>query len=944
MAPPRSGPPLPPIQFEALAAALLARADQLVPAWLPGGAQRGHEWQCADLGGGAGGSCSVNLSNGAWADFAGDERGGDLISLYAAIHGLGPGQAALQLARAEGLEDVAGVARAPGGQAAKPIPVARPAVDRPAPKPAAPDEGWATVRPVPPGMPAPSFKHMHRRPEDIEHVARYQAGDALHGYVVRFRTSDGGKDTLPHTWCSSRRDGAARWHWRQFDEPRPLYLPAHALRPGATVVVVEGEKKADALQALLDAGAGDQTTWQVVSWPGGGKAWKMAEWRWLASPPPEVGGNPTQVLLWPDCDAKHQPLTKAERDATPDPLAREAAKQAKPLLPADKQPGLSTMLGLGRLLQDEHHCAVQLLPIPEPGAVADGWDCADAIHEGWDYAAMQALFARAAPLPPPPAPAHAVAASDGAAAPSADGSGRVVAGPWAGSGPAATSRERPVGTGSGDGADGGGGGAGGGGGNGAVPEWLEPYWDDKNQKWRVSRKLVIAALTHDPALTQVGLGLNQLSNNIETRSTWPWLHGRAGPVGNSTDLQLGAWLSRQYGLPAIARAALLEGIETVAHLAPFHPVREWLAAQRWDNKPRINTWLIHTLGETPETLPPKLREYLALVGRYWLLGMVNRVMQPGCKFDYCPVLEGKGGLGKSTLVEVLASAEYFSDTHFDVSRGHEAQEQVQGLWLYEIAELSNFSRADVALIKAFISAKVDRYRAAYGRTVESFQRQCVMVGTTNERAYLRDRLGNRRFWPVPVRNPIRIEWLKRWRDQLLAEAFQLYQEGTNFTPTREEEARLFEPMQELRLAETAVTEELRRLLSRDPDGSDSGKVVNNLADFVTLNQLVKAMGTDAGKSSAALESQIRTWLEHEGWERSKKQLQGVRAWGYARPKGWGLTDWTDTGEADANEFEPLAVQPGAPSAREPSPSPSSPPPASAGGPINEFGDADDAPF
>ena len=80
--------PLPPINFIALAEALLARADTLVPAWLPGGRREGHEYKCASLSGGAGGSCSINLKTGAWGDFATDEKGRDLISLYAAIHGL----------------------------------------------------------------------------------------------------------------------------------------------------------------------------------------------------------------------------------------------------------------------------------------------------------------------------------------------------------------------------------------------------------------------------------------------------------------------------------------------------------------------------------------------------------------------------------------------------------------------------------------------------------------------------------------------------------------------------------------------------------------------------------------------------------------------------------------------------------------------------------------
>lgn len=88
-----------PIDFASLAAALLDRADQVVADWLPGGAVCGQEYVCGSLSGGKGESCSVNLRSGAWADFASDDRGGDLISLYAAVSGLNNGQAARELMR-----------------------------------------------------------------------------------------------------------------------------------------------------------------------------------------------------------------------------------------------------------------------------------------------------------------------------------------------------------------------------------------------------------------------------------------------------------------------------------------------------------------------------------------------------------------------------------------------------------------------------------------------------------------------------------------------------------------------------------------------------------------------------------------------------------------------------------------------------------------------------
>lgn len=855
---------LPPIQFKALADALLPMAETLLPQWLAGGCRNGHEWTCGSLAGEAGRSCSVNMVTGKWADFASGEQGADLLSLYAAIHGLPMHKAAVQLAREQGLEHVAGLVKTAVGAAVVPAANPRPA---PAPKPAPVSEGWTTMRPVPEWAPAPTFVHHHRQPQDLMHTAEYRVGDARHGFVVRFRTSDGGKDTLPYTFCQSAKDGTSKWHWKQWDEPRPLYFPGHQLPNGRTVILVEGEVKADVLHDLLEANS--PGVYCVASWPGGSNAWKKSDWSWLA------GSN---VLEWPDCDAQREKLSREELASVKDDEAAKAALQAtKPLLPETKQPGMKAMLGIGQLLADAHGCTVQLLPIPKPGEKPSGWDCKDAItDEGWTFDDVLALFGRAQPLPAvTDAPADVGAdtsAQAGAAAGAGDTAGKKNSRSLVGTGGRGSSGFTPGGL---DDA-----------GDGGMPWWLRPYWDAEKERWNVSRKTVIAALEHDPDLQGV-VAFNELTNTVQCRRAWPWPHAKAGEIRGADGLLLGKWLTDKYKLPAISKAALEEAVQTVAMAERYHPIREWLAASQWDGKARLDRWLVYVLGETPETIHPKLFEYLQLVGRYWLLGMVYRVMEPGCKFDYCPVLEGAGGLRKSTLVETLAGKDYFSDTPFDMSRGKEAQEQVQGIWGYEIAELSALSKADVNAIKAFISSKVDRYRVAYGSTVESFPRQCVLVGTTNDDQYLRDRTGNRRFWPVPVKKHINIDWLAKYRGQLFAEAFALYLQGAPYTPTPEQEATLFAPMQDSRLIETAVEAKLMQLLTR-PNTVDSAANSPLHVDtkFVTMDQLVVALGADVAKSSAALENQVRGWLKQQGWQHKKKQINGVRAHGYERPDVW----------------------------------------------------------
>lgn len=832
---------LPPIKFADLAAALLARAEVLVPAWLPGGHRAGHEYVCASLSGGAGSSCSVNLHTGQWADFASDEKGGDLVSLYAAVHGLTMGKAALSVARDEGLEDVAGVQRDASHQR-----VARP--EPPLSKPQAPrsDEGWSTVLPVPAHAPEPTFKHYARQASSIMRVSTYALGDDVYGYVVRFSTSDGGKDDLPYTWCTSAKDGLSAWKWRHIEEPRPLYLPLRKLpATDQTVVLVEGEKKADVLQACLDSGA--PGVYVVVSWWGGCKAWQKANWQWIKG---------STVVCWPDCDSKREQPSPKELNTCADDAERDKLKASKPFKPLAKQPGMMAMAGIGQLLQSQFGCKVQITHVEQPGVLPDGWDAADAIEkDGWSFDRVMQYFATATDLPNADAKAE----------------------------PEPKKNVPPVGTEAGDK------GEKDDGSSKPLPWWLACFHDPAKNRWNLSRKTIINALRYDDRLVDV-LGFNMLSNTMESRLDWPFPHGRKGKIVGSIDLLLGNWLSKEYRLPAISRQAIMEGMETVAYENPFHPIQDWLADIEWDGKSRIDKWLMYVIGESPEALGPDLREYLTLVGRYWLIGMVKRVMEPGSKFDYCPVLEGTGGLGKSTLVETLASSAWYSDTPFEIGKGKESQEQVQGTWLYELGELSQAAKAEITAIKAFISAKVDRYRPAYGRVIEEHPRQCVLVGTTNESTYLRDRTGNRRFWPIPVRHIIKIDWLKKYRAQLFAEAYELYMQGESCIPTREQEDRLFVPMQEARLVETAVTSELMYILNRESISGVPNDGVNKLCSFVTLSQLTKALNVDAGKSNAGLEGQIRSWMNQQGWRYIKKQINGVRGLGWERPKDWPPTE------------------------------------------------------
>ena len=140
-------------------------------------------------------------------------------------------------------------------------------------------------------------------------------------------------------------------------------------------------------------------------------------------------------------------------------------------------------------------------------------------------------------------------------------------------------------------------------------------------------------------------------------------------------------------------------------------------------------------------------EYTRAVTRKMLVGAVARAYKPGTKFDNMLILSGRQGIGKSTILRKIGFDKWFTDG-LKTFEGKEVCELIQGKWIIEISELEALNKSEVGSVKQILSQTADRYRAAYGRIVEEHPRGCVFFGTSNNTDYLRDRTGNRRFWPI----------------------------------------------------------------------------------------------------------------------------------------------------------------------------------------------------
>jgi putative DNA primase/helicase len=314
------------IDFAAINAAALSSLESLLYEWFPHGHREGHEFKIGSLSGEPGRSLSINTRTGVWKDFSSDAGGSDPISLLAAIRSCSMKDAATEIGERfrTGIES-AGVTAAP--------------------KPAAAAEWTPTTAPEGTRLPEWVVHHRFGQPSGVWEYR--DAAGCLFGAVCRFDMPGGAKQVVPLTWAR-HADGREQWRWLAFAKPRPLYgLDILAANPDAGVLIVEGEKAADAARTISPG--------VVVTWPGGSKAVRYTDWSPLAG---------RKVIIWPDRDA----------------------------------PGIEAAHAVAKALAG---IAAKVRVVTPPLSVeADGWDLADAVAEGWTREHLvAALKPRADPMP-----------------------------------------------------------------------------------------------------------------------------------------------------------------------------------------------------------------------------------------------------------------------------------------------------------------------------------------------------------------------------------------------------------------------------------------------------------------------------------------------------------------------------------------------------------------
>lgn len=293
---------------------------------------------------------------------------------------------------------------------------------------------------------------------------------------------------------------------------------------------------------------------------------------------------------------------------------------------------------------------------------------------------------------------------------------------------------------------------------------------------------------------------------------------------DSDDTDVLAYLQSDYGIPRMSMEPVRQGVDLYARSKSRAPLTEWLSSLTWDGTERIATWL-------PDAYGCERSDYYGAVGRCWLVSLIARAFKPGCQVDTMVVLEGAQGLRKSSSLEILGGSWYRAITQPFGSK--EWLEAITGVvWLAEVADLSGFRGRDLDHLKAALTTRVDRFRRSYDRRALDYPRRCVFTGTTNRDDWQADDTGARRFLPVAVRE-VNLDFLRAAREQLFAEAVQLFHAGADWweipqkDAEREQESRrdddVWQPRIDTYVASKAsvnVPDILELCLGIEPDKQD----------------------------------------------------------------------------------------------------------------------------
>lgn len=314
-------------------------------------------------------------------------------------------------------------------------------------------------------------------------------------------------------------------------------------------------------------------------------------------------------------------------------------------------------------------------------------------------------------------------------------------------------------------------------------EWLSELEHTEQGKLRSTISNFSLIIENEPML-KGKIAYNEFSNRANVTGQLPWRSkGNVQDWTDTDDSGLREFIEKYYKINSPAKCA--DALSLTLERHRFHPVKDYFNSLKWDGVKRVETLVIDYLGA-------KDNAYTRFVIKKWLVAGVARIYNPGTKFDYVPILSGPGGIGKSTFFRKLARNDWYTESLKKFDDDKSTMEVMTGKLIAEFSELSNMKKSGVDSVKAFITKIEFNARLAYERRATRHLIHWLYCGTTNDKEFLKDKTGNRRFWPVDVyegkHNKNVFKDLDIEVDQIWAEAIKYYKEGYSIYTDKEEES------------------------------------------------------------------------------------------------------------------------------------------------------------
>ena len=351
---------------------------------------------------------------------------------------------------------------------------------------------------------------------------------------------------------------------------------------------------------------------------------------------------------------------------------------------------------------------------------------------------------------------------------------------------------------------------------------------------------------------------------------------------------------------AFSNQAMLDGMETFFSERSYNPVMEYMekAAENWDGRKRINQMLQVYLGAEDIDLVSKIAEM-------WLVGAVAKVYEPCAKFDYVLDLVGGQGVGKTSLLQKLGG-EWYTDAVTDFANKDNYDIMLKALIIND-DEMVASNRMSFAETKAFISKTSLRFRKPYMKRTEEFAKNFVLARTTNQKEYLKDKTGERRFLSVMAdtsrqkKHPMEIE--PETIEQIWGEAVTIYKAGADLMFDKETEERLEIYREKFMYRDEVELQVLEYLEMPIPDNWSSwsiqqqhqytSKYFDNSSEFEAGTKKLEKVSTREmmynlfmrNSNDKKLSTKINMIMDnHPGWEKGQFRIGGKNTKGFKRIK------------------------------------------------------------